>query len=160
MRNNIHAAKEIVAARTAEYSATLWAAVPIIDGSDGPYATFPGIVNSAIVGREAALSAARHDARRFLPPEFDTVAVDVLAAWFLDYSYFRFSFEQVRVALLFGTDPVVVSEESGSRLAVSAAQFLCGYEEEDADKRAVVAPFAALAIKESMWGRPLPEEWI
>jgi hypothetical protein len=160
MRNNIRAAREIVAVRTADYSATLWADVPIIEGSDGPYATFPGIVGAAIVGRETALSPARHDAHRFVPPDFDTVAVDVLAAWFLDYSYFRFSFEHARVALLFGTDPVDVSEESGGRLAVSAAQFLCGYEEEDADKRAAAAPFAALAIKESMWGSPLPEEWI
>jgi hypothetical protein len=160
MRNNIRAAREIVAVRTADYSATLWAAVPIIEGSDGPYATFPGIVGAAIVGREAALSPARHDAHRFGPPDFDTVAVDVLASWFLDYSYFRFSFEHVRVALLFGTDPVGVSEESGGRLAVSAAQFLCGYDEEDADKRATVAPLAALTIKESMWGSPLPEEWI
>lgn len=160
MRNNIDAAKAIVEARTVVYSATLWADVPIMEGSDGPYATFPGIVSAAIVGRAAAFSPVKSDLQRFQPPDFDTVAVEVLAAWFLDYSYFRFSFEQARVALLFGPDPVDVNEDTGIQLAVSGAKFLSGYEEEDADKRANVAPFAALAIKESMWGSPLPEEWI
>ncbi len=160
MRDNMRAATEIVEARTAEYSAMLWAAVPIADGSGAHYVTFPDIVNAAIVGRDSALIPVRADLRRFPPPDFDTVAVEVLAAWFLDYRYFRFSLEQVPVALLFGADPVDVSHEIGTRLAVSAAQFLCGYEEEDDHKRALAAPFAALAIKESMWGGPLPEEWI
>ena len=93
MRNNIDAAKAIVEARTAAYSAVLWADVPIMEGSDGPYATFPEIVNAAIVGREAALSPVRSDVRRFQAPDFDAVAVEVLAAWFLDYGYFRFSFD-------------------------------------------------------------------
>jgi hypothetical protein len=131
-----------------------------MEGSDGPYVTFPEIVGAVIVGRKAALTPARSDLHRFQPPDFDTAAVAVLAAWFLDYGYFRFSFEQVRVALLFGPDPVDVSQDTSSRLAASAAKFLSGYEEDDADKRTIVAPFAALAIKESMWGSPLPEEWI
>jgi hypothetical protein len=160
MRNNIDAARSIVEARTAVFSATLWAEVPVMEGSDGPYATFPGIVGAAIVGREAAFLPARSDLHRFQPPDFDTVAVAVLAAWFLDYGYFRFSFEQTRVAFLFGPDPVDVNQDTGTQLAVSGAKFLSGYEEEDADKRAHVAPLAALAIKESMWGSPLPEEWI
>jgi hypothetical protein len=160
MRDNIHAARAIVQARTVEYSAALWSGVSVMDGSDGPYATFPGIVNAAIVGRQTAFMPARHDVQKLEPPEFDLVAVEVLAAWFLDYGYFRFSFEQVQVALLFGADPVAVDQGTGVRLAVAAAQFLCGYEEEDAAKRAAAAPLAALSIKESMWGRPLPEEWI
>ncbi len=160
MRNNMRAATEIVDARTADYSATLWTGVPVADGSDGPYVTFPDIVNAALVGRDAALAPARADLQRFPAPGFDTVAVEVLVSWFLDYRYFLFSFDQVPVALLFGADPVDVSHEIGTRLAVSAAQFLCGYEEEDDHKRALAAPLAALAIKESMWGGPLPEEWI
>jgi hypothetical protein len=160
MRNNIDAAKSIVEARTAVYSAVLWADVPIKEGSDGPYVTFPEIVNAAIVGREAALSPVRSDVRRFQAPDFDAVAVAVLAAWFLDYGYFRFSFEQSRVALLFGPDPVDVDQDTGIQLAVSGAKFLSGYEEEQVEKRAGMAPFAALAIKESMWGSPLPEEWL
>jgi hypothetical protein len=160
MRNNLRAARAIVEARTADYSAALWADVPIMEGPDGPYVTFPGIVSAAIVGREAVLVPVRRDVRRFQPPEFDPVAVHVLAAWFLDYRYFQFSFEKGPVAQLFGPDPVDVSQETAARLAVSAAQFLCGYEEEDAGKRAAVAPFAALEIKESMWGSALPEEWI
>ncbi|HEY7946438.1 MAG TPA: hypothetical protein VID75_02115 [Acidimicrobiales bacterium] len=160
MRNNVSAAREIAQAMGAEYAAALWADVPILTGQDGPYVTFPGIVGSAIVGREGALSPARRDLRRFQPPDFDGVAVAVLAAWFLDYGYFRFSLGQIPVAFLFGTDPVAVSEEMVSRLSVSAAQFLCGYEEEDRDKRQRAANLAALAIKESMWGGPLPEEWI
>jgi hypothetical protein len=160
MRNQVRAATEIVDARTADYSATLWADVPIMDGLDGPYVTFPGIVSAAIVGRDAALVPARDDLHRFPPPEFNAVAVGVFTAWFLDYRYFRFSFQQVPVALMFGREPVAVSEDIAARLSVAAAQFLCGYEEEDTDKRAVAAPLAALAIKEAMWGGPLPEEWI
>jgi hypothetical protein len=160
MRNNFRAAREIVDARAADYSESLWADVPVMDGSEGPYVTFPGIVGAAIVGREAALSPMRHDLQRFPPPDFESVAVERLAAWFLDYQYFRYSLEQGPVALLFGPDPVGVNEDTGTRLAASAARFLSGYEEEDTDKRDVVAPFAALVIKESMWGSPLPEEWI
>jgi hypothetical protein len=160
MRNNIQAARAIADERSTDYSATLWADVPLLNGPNGPYATFPEIVGAAIVGREVALLPARRDLRRFQPPEFDTVAVEVITAWFLDYRYFLYGVDQVPVALLFGTDPVVVSRETGSRLAVSAAQFLCGYEEEDAEKRALAAPLAALAIKEAMWGSPLPEDWI
>jgi hypothetical protein len=118
------------------------------------------IVNAAIVGRQAAFQPARRAVQDLRTPEFDVVAVEVLAAWFLDYGYFRFSFEQAKVALLFGTDPVAVEHGTGTRLAVAAAQFLCGYEEEDAAKRSAAAPLAALSIKESMWGSPLPEEWI
>jgi hypothetical protein len=160
MRNNIDAAREIVAARSAQYAATLWAEVAVLEGPGGPYATFPEIVRACIVGRQAALTPARADLERFRAPDFDPVAVEVFAAWFLDFRYFQFSFEQVQVALLFGAEPVEVSPEMGTRLSLSAAQFLCGYEEHDAEKRADAAPFAALAIKEAMWGGPLPEEWI
>jgi len=160
MRNNVSAAREIAQARGAEYSAALWARVPVTVGPDGPFVTFPAIVSAAIVGRESALSPAREDVRRFQSPDFDGIAIAVLVAWFLDYGYFRFSFEQAPVALLFGTDPVDVNQEMASRLSVSAAQFLCGYEEEDPDKRQGAANLAALAIKESMWGGPLPEDWI
>jgi hypothetical protein len=160
MRNNITAARDIAQARSSVYSAALWADVAVTEGTDGPYATFPGIVSAAIVGRPAALSPLRGDLQRFRPPDFDTRAVAVLAVWFLDYSYFVFSFEQAPVAELFGPDPVVVDPETGTRLAVAAARFLCGYHEEDADKRAVAAGLAALAIKEAMWGSALPEEWI
>jgi len=160
MRDNIEAARAIVQSRTDAYSAALWAEVPVIEGPIGTHVTFPGIVGAAIMGREAALAPVRDDVRRPAPSDLEVVAVEVLAAWFLDYNYFRFSFGQVPVALLFGADPVDVSPETGSRLAVAAAQFLCGYEEEDARKRAAATPLAALAIKESMWGSPLPEEWI
>lgn len=160
MRNNIDAAREIAQARSAAFSATLWADVALSEGNDGPYAVFPEIVRAAIVGRRAALLLLRGDLERFRPPEFDTRAVAVLAVWFLDYSFFVFSFEQVPVAQLFGADPVAVSPETGTRLAAAAARFLSGYQEEDADKRAVAAPLAALTIKESMWGSALPEEWI
>ena len=64
------------------------------------------------------------------------------------------------MALLFGPDPVEVDHDTGIQLAVSGAKFLSGYEEEEVEKRAGIAPFAALAIKESMWGSPLPEEWL
>jgi hypothetical protein len=57
-------------------------------------------------------------------------------------------------------DPVTVLEDMAARLSVAGAQFLCGYDEPDIDKRIGVAPFAALTIKESMWGGPLPEEWL
>ena len=160
MRNNIDAARKIAEARTAVYSATLWEGVPMMEGPEGPYVAFPEIVGAVIVGRRAALTPARSDLHRFQPPEFDTFAVAMLTAWFLDYGYFRFSFAQVRVALLFGPDPVEVTQDVGDRLAASAARFFSGYEEEDPDKRTIVAPFAALAIKESMWGSALPEEWI
>jgi hypothetical protein len=160
MRNNINAARDIAEARTAAYSAALWADVALTDGTDGPYATFPEIVRAAIVGRRAALSPLRDDLDRFPPPEFDTRAVALLAIWFLDYGYFVFSFEQGPVAQLFGPDPVAVNAETGTQLAVAAARFLSGYQEEDADRRAVAAPLAALTIKESMWGSALPEEWI
>jgi hypothetical protein len=160
MRNNISAAREIAEARTAAYSAVLWADVALTEGTDGPYAIFPEIVRAAIVGRRSALAPLRGDLDRFPPPEFDTRAVALLAVWFLDYGFFLFSFEQAPVAQLFGPDPVAVRPEDGTRLAVAAARFLCGYQEEDAEKRAVAAPLAALSIKESMWGSALPEEWI
>jgi len=160
MRNNISAARDIAEARSAAYSAALWADVDLTEGTDGPYATFPGIVRAAIVGRRSALSPLRGDLDRFRPPDFDTRAVALFAIWFLDYRFFVFSFEQAPVAQLFGPDPVAVSAEQGTQLAVAAARFLCGYQEEDADKRAVAAPLAALTIKESMWGSALPEEWI
>jgi hypothetical protein len=160
MRNNIEAARTIAEARSADYTAALWADVPLLNDSNGRYATFPEIVGAAIVGRGPALLPTRTDLRRYQPPDFDPVAVEVITAWFLDYRYFLYSVDQVRVALLFGTDPVVVTPETGSRLAVSAAQFLSGYEEENAEKRALAAPLASLAIKEAMWGSPLPEEWI
>jgi hypothetical protein len=160
MQNNVRAAREISEARTEEYSSTLWAQVPVLHGPQGSYVTFLDIVGAAIVGRRGALSAARSDLGRYPPPDFDRVAVAILAAWFLDYGYFRFSLEQVPVALLFGPEPVVVTEEMAGRLSVAAARFLCGPEELDTDNRMGVVPFAALAIKESMWGGPLPEEWI
>jgi len=160
MQNNVRAAREISEARTAEYSSTLWAEIPITKGPDGAHVTFPDIVRVAIVGREAAFAAVKGDLMRFPPPEFDTVAVAVMAAWFLDYGFLRFSLERLPVGLLFGPDPVAVTEEMAGRLSIAGAQFLCGYEEQDIDKRMSVAPFAALAIKESMWGGPLPEEWI
>ncbi len=130
------------------------------DGPHGAYVTFLDIVRSAIIGREAAFSDARGDIERFRPPDFAAVAVEVLAAWFLDYGFFRFSLEQVPVGLLFGSEPIAVTEEMAIRLSVAGAQFLCGYEEQDGDRRGDVAPFAALSIKEAMWGGPLPEEWI
>jgi hypothetical protein len=160
MQNNVRAAREISEARTAEYSSTLWAEVPVAAGPHGAYVTFPDIVRAAVVSRGAAFAGARSDLGRFPPPDFDTVAVEVLAAWFLDFGFFRFSLEQYPVGLLFGSEPVAVTEEMAIRLSVAGAQFLCGYEEQDIDKRLRVVPFAALAIKESMWGGPLPEEWI
>jgi hypothetical protein len=160
MQNNVSAAREISQTRSAAYSSALWAEVPATNGPNGAYVTFPDIVRAVIVGREKALSAARGDLGRFQPPDFDTVAVEVLAAWFLDYGFFRFSLEQVPVGRLFGPDPVAVTQEMAGRLSVAGAQFLCGYEEQDVDKRISVVPFAALTIKESMWGGPLPEEWI
>jgi hypothetical protein len=160
MQNNVRAAREISEARTAEYSSTLWADVPVFQGPDGDYVTFPDIVRSAIVGRREALRAAGRDFGRFRPPDFDPVAVAILAVWFLDYGFFRFSLERGPVGLLFGSEPVAVTQEMAGRLAVAAARFLCGYEEQDPEKRIGVVPFAALAIKESMWGGPLPEEWI
>jgi hypothetical protein len=160
MRHNMEAARAIVEGRTDAYSAALWAEVPLTEGPTGRYVTFPGIVGAAIMGREAALAPARNDVRRRAPSDLEVVAVEVLAAWFLDYNYFRFSVGRLPVALLFGNDPVDVSPEASARLAVAAAQFLCGYEEEDAGKRAASTPLAVLAIKESMWGSPLPEEWI
>jgi hypothetical protein len=160
MQNNIRAAREISAARTAEYSSVLWADVPVKDGPHGAYVTFLDIVRAAIVGREEAFSDARGDLGRFRPPDCDTVAVEVLAAWFLDYGFFRFSLEQLPVGLLLGSGPVAVPEDLVARLSVAGAQFLCGYEEQDRDKRGDIVPFAALSIKEAMWGGPLPEEWI
>jgi hypothetical protein len=160
MRNNISAAREIAEARADDYAAALWESVPLLGQAGSPYVTFPDIVSAALVGREAALTPARGDLFRFPRPDFDPVAIAVFTAWFLDYRYFQFSFEQAPVALLFGTDPVDVNADDASRLSVAAAQFLCGYEQEDPDKRAGGAPLAALAIKESMVGGPLPEEWI
>jgi hypothetical protein len=160
MQNNVRAAREISQARTAAYTSALWAGIPVTDGPQGPYVTFHDIVRAAILGREAGFSAARSDLDRFQPPDFDAVAVEVLAAWFLDYGFFRFSLEQVPVGQLFGPDPVAVTQEIAGRLSVAGAQFLCGYEEQDVDKRISVVPFAALTIKEAMWGGPLPEEWI
>jgi hypothetical protein len=52
MQNNIRAAREISAAKTAEYSSVLWAGVPVMDGTDGAYVTFLDIVRAAIVGRQ------------------------------------------------------------------------------------------------------------
>jgi hypothetical protein len=150
MQNNVRVAREISQARTAEYSSALWAEIPVTDGPHGAYVTFPDIVRAVIVGRDAGLSAARGDLRRFQPPDFDTIAIEVLTAWFLDYGYFRFSLEQVPVGLLFGPDPVAVTQEMVGRLSVAGAQFLCGYEEQDVEKRISVVPFAALTIKESM----------
>jgi hypothetical protein len=160
MQNNIRAAREVSAARAAEYSSVLWADVPVRDGAHGAYVEFLDIVRAVIVGREAAFSDARSDLGRFRRPDFDPVAVEVLAAWFLDYGFFRFSLEQVPVGLLFGSEPIAVTEDMAVRLSVAGAQFLCGYEEQDRDKRVDVVPFAALSIKEAMWGGPLPEEWI
>ena len=160
MQNNVGAAREISEARTAAYSATLWAEVPVVHGSHGAYVTFHDIVRAAIVGRRGALSAISGDLGRFPPSDFDRVAVAILTAWFLDFGYFRFSLQQVPVAVLFGLEPVAVTEEMAGRLSVAAARFLCGYDEQDPDKRIAVVPFAALAIKEAMWGGPLPEEWI
>jgi hypothetical protein len=160
MQNNVSAAREISAARTAEYSSVLWAEVPVMDGPHGAYVTFLDIVRAAIVSREAAFSDARSDLGRFPAPDFDTVAVEVLAAWFLDYGFFRFSLEQLPVGLLLGSEPVAVPEDLAARLSVAGAQFLCSYEEQDGDKRGDIVPFAALSIKEAMWGGPLPEEWI
>ena len=160
MQNNVRAAREISETRTAEYSSTLWAEVPIKDGPHGAYVTFPDIVRAALVGRGAAFSAARGYLGRFQPPEFDTVAVAVLAAWFLDYGFFRFSLEKFPVGLLFGPEPVPVTQEMAARLSVAGAQFLCGYEVQDTDEPSSVVPFAAHSIKETMWGGPLPEDWI
>jgi hypothetical protein len=160
MQNNIGAAREISAARATEYSSVLWADVPVKDGPQGAYVTFHDIVRAAVVGREAAFSGIRGDLGRFRPPDFDRVAVEVLAAWFLDYGFFRFSLEQLPVGLLSGSEPIAVTEEMAVRLSVAGAQFLCGYEEQDGDKRVDIVPFAALSIKEAMWGGPLPEEWI
>jgi hypothetical protein len=160
MQNNVRAAREISEGRTAEYSSTLWADVPVSGGPPGGYVTFPDIVRAAIVGRAAAFSTARQDLARFSPPDYDPMAVEILAAWFLDYGFFRFSLDQGPVAKLFGDEPTVVTEDMAAKLAVAGAQFLCGYEESDKDKRLNVVPFAALTIKESMWGGPLPEEWL
>ena len=160
MQNNVRAAREISAARSEEYSSTLWATIPITNGPGGAYVSFLDVVRAAIVGRGEALWTVRDDLARFRPPEFDHVAVEVLTAWFLDYGFFRFSLEQLPVALLFGDEPVTVAEDMVGRLSVAGAQFLSGYEEPDTEKRIGVVPFAALTIKESMWGGPLPEEWI
>ena len=160
MQNNVRAAREISESRTSAYSSSLWADVPIMDGPDGSYVTFPDIVRAAIVGRRAALSEVRGSLERYRPPEFDTVAVAVLAAWFLDYGFFRFGLEKFPVGLLFGPEPVPVTEEMAGRLSVAAAEFLSGYEEHDTDTQSSFVPFAALSIKEAMWGGPLPEEWI
>jgi hypothetical protein len=121
---------------------------------------FPDVVLAALVGRKDALSPARRDLGRFPRPDFDPFAVAVLAAWFLDYGFFLFSLERLPVSLLFGPGPVAVAGDMASRLAVAGAQFLCGYDEQDMDTRRGMAPFAALTIKETMWGGPLPEEWI
>jgi hypothetical protein len=160
MKNNVRVAREISEARTAEYSLTLWAEVPVTDGPRGAYVTFPDIVRAVLVGRGAALAAAGDELGRFQSPEFDIVAVAVLAAWFLDFGFFRFALDKLPVGLLFGPEPVAVTEEMANRLSVAGAQFLCGYEEQDPDKRSRVAPFAALSIREAVWGGPLPEEWI
>jgi hypothetical protein len=160
MQNNVQAAREISEARAAEYSSTLWADVPVFSGPDGSFVLFLDIVRAVVVGRGEALSHLREDLDRFQPPAFDRMAVAVLAVWFLDYGYFRFSLDQLPVGLLFGEEPVAVNEEMVGRLSIAGARFLSGYQEQDRDKRIRVAPFAALSIKESMWGGPLPEEWI
>jgi hypothetical protein len=160
MQNNVRAAREISETWATDYSSTLWAEVPVTRGPQGDFVTFLDIVRAAVVGRAAAFAAAKADIDRFQPPDFDPVAVEVLAAWFLDYGFFRFSLDQLPVGLLFGSEPAIVTEDMAAKLSVAGAQFLCGYEEPDMDKRNGVAPFAALAIKESMWGGPLPEEWI
>jgi hypothetical protein len=160
MQNNVRAAREIAEARSAGYSSKLWATIPVTDGPAGSWVSFLDIVRAVVVGRGEALRVVRDDLGRFRPPDFDTVPVAILAAWFLDYGFFRFSLEQLPVAFLFGSEPVTVAEDMVGRLSVAGAQFLSGYQETDTEKRISVAPFAALTIKESMWGGPLPEEWI
>ena len=91
-----------------------------MDGPHGAYVMFPDIVGAALVGRGAAFSAIRGDLGRYQPPEFDIVAVAVLTAWFLDYGFFRFSLERGPVGLLFGSEPVAVTEEMAGRLAVAS----------------------------------------
>ncbi len=160
MQNNVEAAREISEARSADYCSTLWATVPITNESDNPYVTFQDIVGAVVVGRREALSAVWGDLGRFRPPDFDPVAVAILTAWFLDYGFFRFSLERLPVARLFGSAPVTVAEDMAGRLSVAGARFLAGYYEPDTDKRISVVPFVTMTIKESMWGGPLPEEWI
>jgi hypothetical protein len=160
VQNNVRAAREISEARTGDYSSALWADVPVTRGQQGDYVTFLDIVRAAIVGRATAFTAAKTDMGRYQAPNFDPVAVEVLAAWFLDYGFFRFSFDQLPVNQLFGSEPAIVPEDLAAKLSVAGAQFLCGYDEMDMEKRIGVVPFAALTIKESMWGGPLPEEWI
>jgi hypothetical protein len=157
---DMRAAMEIVEARSDEYVAALWATVPKQEGPTGPSVTFTDIVRTAIVGRDAALMPTRGDFRRFPWPDSESFATYMITVWFLDRAYFRFALEQFPVASLFGPDPVVVTEDFLNRLSVAAAQFLAGYHQEDPEKRAQAATFAALAIKESMWGGPLPEEWL
>jgi hypothetical protein len=160
MQNNVRAAREISEARSTDYTSQLWAMVPVVDDSDGPYVSFLEIVRAVVVGRRDALSAVWADLGRFQPPDFDRVAVAILTAWFLDYGFFRFSLQQLPVAQLFGSGPVTVDDEMVGRLSVAGARFLSGYQEAETDKRINVVPFAAMTIKESMWGGPLPEEWI
>ena len=154
MQNNVEAAREIADARSAGYCSTLWATIAVTSGSEGRVVSFVDIVRAILVGRREALSVLRDDLGRFRPPDFDPRAVALLAAWFLDYGFFRFSLTQHPVSSLFGPDPVAVVEELQGRMAVAGAQFLSGYDESDIEKRASVAPFAALTIKESMWVAP------
>jgi hypothetical protein len=160
MRSQVEVARHVAGERTDAYSAALWSLVPIVDGPTGPHVTFPAIVYAAIAGRRDALGPARSELSTYQPPDGNRVAVYFLTAWFLDHGYFRFSLAHVPVAQLFGPDPVEVSDEFVNRLSVSAAQFLSGYEEHDAERRTEASALAALAIKESMWGGPLPEAWI
>jgi hypothetical protein len=156
MQDNVRAAREISQARTAAYSSTLWAEISVTDGPHGACGHRP----CCHLRPRGSFLGSQKWRGRFQPPDFDTIAVEVLAAWFLDYGFFRFSLEQVLVGQLFGRDPVAVTPEMAGRLSVAGAQFLCGYEKQDVEKRISVVPFAALTIKESMWGGPLPEEWI
>jgi hypothetical protein len=160
MRSQVEMARHVAGERTDAYSAALWSLVPGVDGPAGPHVTFPAIVYAAIAGRQAALGPARNDLSSYQPPDGNRVAVYFLTAWFLDYGYFHFSLGRGPVAQLFGADPLPVNDEFVNRLSVSAAQFLAGYEELEAERRPEASALAALAIKESMWGGPLPEAWI
>jgi len=147
-------AKRIALEFSARYSLDLWAEVPVMDGTQGPYASLPGMVFAAVTCRNTALQPMRSQ----LHDDQNRDTLEALVVWYLDCMFFRFCLEQVQVALLFGMNPVSVSDDVADRVAVSAAQFLFGLSSELSPDDLMVA--APLAIRQRLMNGSPPSEWL
>ncbi len=124
-----------------------------MDGTHGQYASFPGIVTAAVNLRNVALQPMMVQLHNVGERE----ALEALTCWYLDCMFFRFCFERVQVALLFGRDPVSVSDDVADRVAVTSAQFLFRLTETSPEDLIITA---SLTIRERLWSGPPPAEWL